>query len=182
MYINKFPFISGKLLIFLNASKASLPRLNGRAHHILLCSPSPLVCWSPTMVLPPCPGSGFPSLYLVSTCVWHRRGGLRLVCRRVWVFDNIFIGYPDRDPWSLSSHTRPTCSQGDSGLGCCMASLEGSDTCNQSILSGSQWGMLKEVISFLEGCCRPRRKCWARGRGCLGALGIPRMCLFPTVP
>lgn len=89
--------------------------------------PSPLTAG---LCPPTVPGSGFLSLYLVFTCVWHRPvvGCVYELSVQwhngVWVFDNIFVGYPDRDPQSL----RPACSRGDSGLGCCMAPLEESDS------------------------------------------------------
>lgn len=65
---------------------------------------------------------------------------------------NILKDYSDRDLWLLSLHRRQACSQDESGLGCCMASLEGSDTCSQiHPFRKSGWGMLKEDIGFLEG-------------------------------
>lgn len=66
-------------------------------------------------------------------------------------------------------------------MGCCTAPLEGTPATNPSFQE-VRVGDAGKAISFLEGCCRSRRKCWARGRGCLGAVGVPRMCPFPTVP
>lgn len=119
----------------------------------------------------------------MSSCVWHRPvvGCVYELSVKwhngVWVFDNMFVGYPDGDPQSL----RLACSRGDSGMGCCTAPLEGTPATNPS-LQEVRVGDAGKAISFLEGCCRSRRKCWARGRSCLGAVGVPRMCPFPTVP
>lgn len=97
----------------------------------------------------------------MSSCMWHRPvvGCVYELSVKwhngVWVFDNIFVGYPDGDPQSL----RLACSRGDSGMGCCTAPLEGTPATNPSFqevrkghqLPGGLLQIQEEVLGQREG-------------------------------